>query len=133
MKKGIILLSLFIVFAFQSKAQIESHKWKISFEPTAVAQADGSTTYNFYSFLPIKMVNGKAVFAASMLSFNPANKKCIISSDSGSNEGTYMMSDDTHITLIFEGIKHSFTIIPESHHVMYLSGESGRIQLLGEH
>ncbi len=133
MRKTFSFLVLFIAISFSAFAQLETHKWKLNWEPMVTDQSKKSTTYEMYGFLPLKMENNKAVFPAATLSFNKEKGLCYIDSELGTTEGQYYISDETHLTLIIKDIKYPFTIVPESEHKMYLSGNSGRITLTGFH
>lgn len=133
MKKYLIAITLLLAFAGQSQAQLETHEWKIRFTPPMVQETDSVKSFSFYSFMPMKIENGTAYFPAASISFNSNKKTCYIKSEIGIKNGNYFMADENHLTLIFDGIKHAFTVLPESHHVIYLHSQSGKIMLLSEH
>lgn len=133
MQKTFSLLVLFIALSLSTRAQLETHKWKLDWKPVVSEKSKDGATYEMYGFLPMKIENNTAVFPAATLSFNKQKGLCYIESELGKTEGQYFMPDDNHITLIFKDVKYPFTIVHESEHKIYLSGNLGRIILHGVH
>jgi hypothetical protein len=133
MHKILFLLSCTLLCSLAASAQLETHKWKIVTEPLQTSTIVENTTHSTYPFLPNKMDNKVLEYPAATLSFNKEKGLCYIESESGTIEGQYFLSDETHLTIIIKDIKYPFTIVRESEHKIYLSGQYGRLTLLGFH